>query len=434
MCKKVMFLGCMMGVLLVPLTQGATSYTGGVQGDWFDSGNWDAGVPMTGVDGGCGLADGRGPLINGGAGVIRDFKIGTSATGTDSKLYLENGSLTVERVIEMGSAANSKGTIQMSDGTLSVPNNHMRIGPYGTGKFIMDGGIVDTVLWFKIGLAGGSGGTDEGGSGYLELNGGEFHTSSIWLNTDPDQATINITNGKLILSGNRTTAVANWITAENIVAFDGDPLGIVRYEYDGSETVVWAEMLDCLPGWSQVDFDEDCDVDLDDLSVVLDEWLDARGPSTPWDVDFSTDIVDANEFYLNPDQRYEDTEYNLTDEPGMMHITTSPSEFNSVDWSNVFNDDVNILLKAKAEDSWGVALWHDLTTDHESDKRYVCFIRIMLDPDLNYQVVELMKGTVNWTIFNEEDTSGNQANQYGQEAVYITGLAPNSIVTVTVNY
>ena len=425
-------------------TAGATAWmVGPDRSHWADSSAWNQGgaIPCADSTAGANVSNGNGVLINGGYdAACLDLMVGHTAGGTDSKLYLENGSLTVNRTFYMGRLdPNSMGTVMMSGGTLSVPNNHFYIGAVGTGNFIMDGGIVDTLKWFKIGLSGGNQGTDSGGVGYLELNGGEFHLpSSVYLNSDPTQATINITNGKLILAGNKTTAVANWVGAKNIVAFDDDPLGSIKsdyFDYDGdgvSETVVWAELLSCEPGWSQVDFDEDCDVDLDDLMVIIAEWLDERHAVTWWDEDFS-DADHIGDDPANPgsgevfvDRSGGSATYNFTDVPGMMHVTAA-STFDSVDKSNVYDDDVNVVLKAKADDASGVALWQDLTTDGLS--RYICWIRVMEDvSDPNHagkQVVELLKGNVVW---------GDIGTQGLQDAVYVRGFDPNEVVTVTVNY
>jgi hypothetical protein len=109
----------------------------------------------------------------------------------------------------------------------------------------------------------------------------------------------------------------------------------------------------------------------------------------------------------------------------MMHVTAA-STFDSVDQSNQFNDDVNVVLKAKADDASGVALWQDLTTDGLN--RYVCWIRVMVDTDPNYsdnQIVEFLKGNPNWGAF---------ATQGAQEAVYVKGFPADTVLTMTANY
>jgi len=159
---------------------------------------------------------------------------------------------------------------------------------------------------------------------------------------------------------------------------------------------------------------------LDELQALAGEWLQASSAfSTLWDLDFSSDIVASGEF---TDRDPSTSAYNYTDMVGMLHLT-APSIFDSVD-KYYLEDDVVVSLSAKAHDTAGVALWQDFLVN--DSQRFVCWIRVMVDAsDPTKQVVEFLKGFVDWGTF---DTQGTQ------DAVYVYDFPADTVLTVTGTY
>lgn len=416
---------------------GTAWYVGPDQGLWIDGSNWNLGgfMPCEQTNAGVNTA-GTGPKVTTGMDVsCLDFNLGQFDDGSDSRLYLEGGTLTVNRnfyAARLGSLA--QGTVYVSgENTLldQAENNSFVIGRTGTGTVIMDGGRVNA-YWVRLGLDAAN--TDQGGNGTIIINDGVFYCFHIFMNSDPAKAYIDLSNGTLVIDGYYYgPEIESWIADGRFTAFgvnpNNDPLvdiTISWMDYDGNdggdmETVVTATKIDCLSDWSLADIEGDCDVDLDDLALMTSEWTDYGVYQTLYDVDFGSEPnILASGLFVDRDPGT--SEYNFTDTPGMLHFT-QPTIFDATD-AYYYIDNAHVEFSAKADDTTGIALWHEFLITAE--QRFVSWIRVMKDSsDPTKQVVEFLKGSVDWGVFG---------TQGAQDAVYVYGFSADDVLTMTGDY
>ncbi len=413
---------------------GTAWYVGAGVGYWFDGSVWNLGgtMPCAQTNAGSNRDDGSGPEVPVGfAAECLTFTAGANAGGADSTLTISGGTLDVGNHLYIGKAG-ATGTVTLT-GDTSELNSGINIllgeGAGGTGNLIVDGGMVDTKY---LRLAKNIANVDTTGNVHMELKGGEVWCDNLLLHSAPapGQVTIDVTDGVLIVDlVDRIAELTALMNAGDLTAFGSNPntdplvsLTIEWKDYDGNgdgETVVSATKLECVPGWSDADLDEDCDVDIDDLKIVAAEWADSRQLETLWDIDFSSDVITDGLF---TDRDPGTSQYNYTDVAGMLHYT-QPTVFDGVD-NYYFIDDAHVVFSAKADDTDGIALWHEFLSD--STQRFVSWIRVMKDAsDPTKQVVEFLKGSVDWGVIG---------TQGAQDAVYVYGFSADDVLTITGDY
>jgi hypothetical protein len=183
------------------------------------SGNLSVGanVGADGVTASNGLLDMLGGTINVGTELnSRDFRVGyRDATGTAN---ISGGTINIFGDLVIG------GTFieVIADPFQEIPHP-------GTGRMTMTGGVVSVAdaNTLEIGL--------DGSEGWVDLLGGVIRTGDLMIGAaDPLSAGLNITEGTLMLNGDKRENVLHFIGAGLITAYGGASGAECRYDYDVS--------------------------------------------------------------------------------------------------------------------------------------------------------------------------------------------------------
>jgi hypothetical protein len=282
--KKLLFLICFVVLLALVSNASAVTYswkTGLVNGDWFNPANWT--VPPPGPTFAPLITDGtsmhnagvvpttpaNGIFITSGDATTLELRVGGASNpistppgqASDKFGYftMNGGTLTTTNWLMAGTDSSGfrSGEIRMNGGSITVgtgtrTNGHLYIGSgrdadpntaVVTGILRMIGGTID---------AGGTFGVARRHtSGYVYLDGGTIYANNFTMKTLEGlpvgttlagTAYMNITgNGKVIITGDRTVAVASYITAGWLMGNGNDYE--IQYDYDISnlgKTTVWA--------------------------------------------------------------------------------------------------------------------------------------------------------------------------------------------------
>jgi T5SS/PEP-CTERM-associated repeat protein len=159
-----------LGILAIALLCGVltgrsddTTWTGSVLGDWFNAGNWSAGIPVFSATNTALINTGVATIGSGTSASSGILTVGGSSTGSTAGLGLSRASLFGYRIVA-GRDAGANGLISIS-GTTSVTNyGGSTIGAAGTGALTISGASTFTTTSLVIGR-------DSGGIGTVEVNG-----------------------------------------------------------------------------------------------------------------------------------------------------------------------------------------------------------------------------------------------------------------------
>jgi hypothetical protein len=164
-------------------------------------------------------------------------------------------------------------------------SNHLWIGFTGSSVGILDinGGTVDVVGQLGLGW--------NGGTGYLNItNGGVLNLNQIdGANSIKGISKLDIESGYVVINGNETADVANYVAAGKITAYGGT--GRILYDYNAThpgKTTIQA--IEGVEG----DVNEDGGVDMKDLSLLAEDWL-ASDCDSPANFDLWC-LVDLRDF------------------------------------------------------------------------------------------------------------------------------------------
>ena len=248
---------------------------------WRTSANWSAGLP-TGVDkaGIRGNHSADGPIIDSSTtAVANNIVIGDWSSSADS-LEMTGGTLAAGGWCILGYGSSNNGTMTFTNGTATIGNN-LDVGFNGTGTLHMNGGSITINSRFGIAQNAGSAGNVflDGGT----ITAGMFHMTS--------GGTLDITAGTLIVNGNITSAIAAYVAASQITAYNGD--GDVLYDTttNPGKTTIWAD--DGTPAPGNGDVNGDRYVDEMDLLLFLAEWLETEpDPNADFTRDGEVDLAD----------------------------------------------------------------------------------------------------------------------------------------------
>lgn len=231
---------------------------------WSDPDNWNIGrVPADGdkvvirnaaqgepciLDNATGITVGPLAIGDGGAGemIVRDGggltvdTWGAIGYNRSASLTIEGGNITFDTYLAVGMNDDVEGSVfefTIKDGTVNVS------GRFFHGLYF-DGSHSSTVR--------------------TRLYGGVLNADRVTL----DYGTMDITEGTLIINGDRTGSVESWVSSGKITAYGGE--GKIQYDYNvtnpGRTTVTAAAPV---PG----DMDDDRDVDIMDLKLFTGNWL-----------------------------------------------------------------------------------------------------------------------------------------------------------------
>jgi len=172
--------------------------------------------------------------------------VGMSGKGT---FIMNGGELNIYEKIEIGKNASGNGSVYMYGGTMNFQGSStdLEIASRGTGVFYMYGGVIN--IEDQIKLAQGDADRTTGDA-RLYLYGGTITADEL---RDPDQVfgnrQIDITEGTLILTGDNTSVVNEYINRGWIVGYGGLGILNVTYTSDPDQTTITARMLDPELAW-----------------------------------------------------------------------------------------------------------------------------------------------------------------------------------------
>jgi hypothetical protein len=159
--------------------------------------------------------------------------IGINGSGT---VIITGGEMTVSNKLECGKNAKGTGYIYVHGGALNVEgygSDDFELGKYGTGNIYLTGGEFNVTDKIKMG--------ESGGSGHIYLYGGTINCGNDELLMS-QTSTIDITEGTLVLQGDATSLIEQYVGDGRITAYGG--LGRVVASYDGDETTVTGALAD----------------------------------------------------------------------------------------------------------------------------------------------------------------------------------------------
>lgn len=215
--------------------------------------------------------------------------VGMNGKGT---FIMNGGELNIYEKIEIGKNASGNGTVYMYDGTMNFEGSStdLEIATRGTGTFYIYGGVLNVQDNIKLAQGDTSSTT---GVARLYLYGGTINAGNL---RNPDQIfgdpLMDITEGVLVLPGDYTSTVNEYINRGWIVGYGGLGILNVTYTSDPDQTTVTARMLDPELAW------DPSPRHLDMLERTPD------GPALGWtpglyaashDVYFGTDFNDVND-------------------------------------------------------------------------------------------------------------------------------------------
>jgi hypothetical protein len=164
-------------------------------------------------------------------------------------------------------------------------SDHLWIGYTGSSVGVLDitGGTVDVSGQLGLGWSGGT--------GYLTItNGGVLNLDRLdGANSIKGISKLDIESGYVVINGNETADVANYVAAGKITAYGG--AGRILYDYNathpGKTTIQAIEGVDG-------DYNKDGGVDMKDLSLLVEDWL-ASDCDSPANFDLWC-LVDLRDF------------------------------------------------------------------------------------------------------------------------------------------
>ncbi len=172
--------------------------------------------------------------------------VGMNGKGT---FIMNGGELNIYEKIEIGKNASGNGSVYMYGGTMNFQGSStdLEIATRGTGVFYMYGGVIN--IEDQIKLAQGDADRTTGDA-RLYLYGGTITADEL---RDPAQVfgnrQIDITEGTLILTGDNTSVVNEYINRGWIVGYGGLGILNVIYTSDPDQTTITARMLDPELAW-----------------------------------------------------------------------------------------------------------------------------------------------------------------------------------------
>ena len=224
MCKKAFFLVSLI-LMLSPVSQADRINWKGGGGDnlWSNRNNWNPSkVPSTAdevyVDVPYAKAP-NGPVIQDGIDA-KAFGFACEVPG-EPNMAMTGGSLEVTDWIWWGDGRNCHGTFHMSGGTITVGNEFELGWDGGTGTWFMTGGEITAG---ELIIPTGS-----GAAGQLYLHGGTFNVGSDGLEMQP-VGYMDVGGGTLIIEGDWTATINEYIATGLITAYDGG--GLFELDYD----------------------------------------------------------------------------------------------------------------------------------------------------------------------------------------------------------
>jgi len=199
--------------LTVPLRVNWDNY--GHNRRWDNPANWNGGV-LTAADKAVMKQGARGPIIDSSTSAAAlQCRVGGNSADT---LDMTGGTLSIGEWFQLGLRAANDGTFTISAGTVTVGTN-MTVGKEGAGHMTMTGGMVTVSMKFRIALMGGT--------GHVQLDGGTISCRKLIMLTG---ATMDISSGTLIVNGDGTSTINDYINNGWLTAYSGS--GTLNVDYN----------------------------------------------------------------------------------------------------------------------------------------------------------------------------------------------------------
>ena len=184
-------------------THAQTNWTGAVSNDWFNAGNWNAGVPTAATSANIDTVTPNSTEVRGAGATALNLAVGQSGTGM---LAIQNGGTLTDFGGFVGNLPGSQGTVTVSGaGSTWTNTGTIVVGGLGTGTLtIQNGGTVNSGGGGSVGLSAGSTGTvtvTGPGSTWNNSPGGGLNIGSFGTGT------LTIANGGMVI--NNTAFAAN---------------------------------------------------------------------------------------------------------------------------------------------------------------------------------------------------------------------------------
>lgn len=373
---------------------------------WTSEGNWDNGVP--GINSDTWIDVDPNVLIDETVEAVGNLiRMSVTTDANVPGLRITGGSLTTYDHFIMGQNAGSHPVIQMDDGLVTF--HSLWVGNNGSGTFIMNGGtlnIPDNNLFItRFGL-------DGKGPGTFILNGGVVNAHDIFMGA----GILDIAGGTLIIDGNKAGEVQGYLDNGWITAYGSDSgPGVVIVDYNnvnpGKTTVI------ACPIGRETDFNGDCTVDTQDLGLMAGNWLFQTPSQIAWEFDMSTDPVGPGMYDLELRDTV-NTNYNMTDMAGMLHVTGPLLLDEKIPSSGLWDADLHYIARSETEDA--LKLW--VTIGSSASPGMQCYVGVSIYqvPATDSQTVEIWRG------------SPPHVTPY--TPVQITGFDPDALIDISVSY
>ena len=187
-------------------------------------------------------------IMNGGTATSQNGRLWVGMNGKGT-FIMNGGELNIYEKIEIGKNASGNGTVYIYDGTMNFQGSStdLEIATRGTGALYMYGGAINVEDQIKLAQGDAAQTT---GDASLFLYGGTITASTL---RDPAQVfgtrLIDITEGTLVLIGDDTSVVNEYINRGWMVGYGGLGILNVTYTSDPNQTTVTASMLDPELAW-----------------------------------------------------------------------------------------------------------------------------------------------------------------------------------------
>ncbi len=299
-CRCSLVLLCLLIISFPSLADSLWTNASPVNNRWDNSSNWNGGVPNITISAQLDLLTPNHCLIeNGITADCKTLKIGNSLSAP-GHLTMTGGTLNTNGFFKVGLVSDDSAgisTFTMSGGSVLIPGKFFTIAETGGsfGEVYLSGtASVSGISGYKVGNRnGGTGpavgymsitdnasfscsnaqvGNNEEGDGTLVLTGGQFtvngtltvaNSSTAIGHIQLDAGTIycydfsmapsggtasmDITEGQLVIDGDKRTTITNYKNLGLIKAYDG--FGVVNIDFDGTNTIVTSQSQSVAPAW-----------------------------------------------------------------------------------------------------------------------------------------------------------------------------------------
>jgi len=388
---------------------GTTTWTDGAVGDslWSNPDNWNAGLPGIGTKARI-VNDLNATFVDANtAAYCTKLELGWDNANANCLLEVEGGSLTIEGELLLARMLGGMATLGIRDG---VVNAGWIRGWHGDMWIDMTGGELNVAGNLEIPRAYAA---DVGTIGVFKLHGGVARADQLTLNANANVVcNLDITEGMLILNGDKRGRVNGYIASGLVTAYDGTGSISMVYDPDTNKTIVIA----CSKVY-QTDFNGDCVVDTLDRDLLMSE----LGYQTPaeivWDFDMSTDPVGTDPYDLKI-RSAANGEYSMTDVPGTLRVLGALLLDEQMNTSGLWDTELHFVARALSETP--LNLWVTVGTSATPSSQAYVGLSLSLDTGTNTQTLKI------W--------NGSPPHVPPFEAVVVTGLAADAMVDITVNY